>query len=89
MICNGEYLVQYLLSRQVFADMYDAWEWYRLRGEPVNIHDEWELRNVTLWANGTMIEGVSTTGDEHKVGYACVYCRAYVLRGDEVNVIKI
>ncbi len=45
--------------------MYEAWDFYRDHGVDPEIYDTfWSKRNVTFHPFGTMLNGVSTTGDE-------------------------
>lgn len=50
-------------------DMYDLWNHFKIHGEddPFEPFGEtlFEKRRVTLYPNGTMLEGVNTPGDEH------------------------
>jgi hypothetical protein len=66
----------------VYANMYEAWEFYRTQGENANIYAEWQKQNVTLYPNGTMLPGISTTGDEFKLKIKHVLLDSDVLASD-------
>eukprot|EP01034_Spumella_vulgaris_P037829 gene37828-46676_t len=62
------------LEPKMTADAYDVWNYYKQHGKDTPLHADyrkgeptWGMRNVTLYANGTMLKGVSTPGDQFKM----------------------
>lgn len=81
------------------ADMYDGWNFYKEHGKkvPIGFHgvDYFVKRKVTVYPNGTMLPGISTTGDEYKLKVKKVLKDTDVVtpqgtfEGDEVRELDI